>query len=444
MTPDRDSHVRKLLTTAVPAPDPAPHEDWNAVLERAGATPGVPRSRRLVWLGRAGAAVAVATAIFAAILLWPAAGQRSVLDRALAAIGDGPIIHVTYRFKKDYEYVDLKTGRKTRLYQEYEEWLDPSGALRTAYHVNGHLNFTVLAPGKNTLSGHQKETYSVILNGYRKALENGTAKLSAKTRFRGHDVYWVRFKGQKMLNVSNHKKRYYQVWALEVAIDAATYKPVYLYETINGRPQPVTGQAIVSVETLPSGSVDFTPTGTNHTGGVAVELGASPSNPINLEGKLDTRAPAKALGATPIWLGSSYRGQKLAFLQAGKVPWGFAPSSRPRDMRRYHTPALVFCYGSTAVEKMPGNNPDVVYCDYRAPHVLLQEALKPIPGFGWGWPHTAFNPGGTFTIPKGSMLVFPGGGQGLVIEHGIYISIEAGTEKAAITAARKLKLLRTP
>ena len=69
MTPDRDSYVRKLLTTAVPAPDPAPHEDWNAVLERAGATPGVPRSRRLVWLGRAGAAVAVATAIFAAILL---------------------------------------------------------------------------------------------------------------------------------------------------------------------------------------------------------------------------------------------------------------------------------------------------------------------------------------------------------------------------------------
>ena len=443
MTPDRDSHVRKLLTTALPAPDPAPHEDWNAVLERAGATPGVPRSRRLVWLGRAGAAVAVATAIFAAILLWPAVNQGSVLDRALAAIGDGPIIHVTYRFKKDYEYVDLKTGRKTRLYQEYEEWLGPSGALRTAYHVNGHLNFTVLAPGKNTLSGHEKETYSGILDGYRKALENGTAKLSAKTRFHGRDIYWVRFKGQKMLNVTNHKKRY-QVWALEVAINAATYKPVYLYETINGRPQPVTGQAIVSVETLPSGSVDFTPTGTNHTGGVAVEPGASPPNPINLEGKLDTRAPAKALGATPIWLGSSYRGQKLAFLHAGKVPWGFAPSSHPRDMRRYHTPALVFCYGSTAVEKMPGNNPDVVYCDYRALHVLLQEALKPIPGFGWGWPHTAFNPGGTFTIPKGSMLVFPGGGQGLVIEHGIYVSIEAGTEKAAITAARKLKLLRTP
>ena len=117
------------------------------------------------------------TSIFAAILLWPAANQGSVLDRALAAIGDGPIIHVTYRFKKDYEYVDLKTGRKTRLYQEYEEWLDPSGALRTAYHVNGHLVVTVRAPGKNTLSGHEKETYSGILDGYRKALENGSATL---------------------------------------------------------------------------------------------------------------------------------------------------------------------------------------------------------------------------------------------------------------------------
>ncbi|MGC9974139.1 MAG: hypothetical protein ABSC36_01950, partial [Gaiellaceae bacterium] len=429
MTPDRDSHIRKLLMTAVPTPDPAPHEDWNAVLERAGATHGVPRSRRLVWLGRSSAAVAVATAIFAAILLWPAANQGSVLDRALATIGDGPIIHVTYRFKKNYEYVDLETGRKTRLYQEYEEWLDPSGALRTIYRVNGHLNVTVLAPGTLPLSRHQKETYSGILNGYRKALENGTAKLSAKTRFHGRDIYWVRFKGQKMLNVSNHKKRY-QEWALEVAIDAATYKPVYLYETINGRPQPVTGQAIVSVETLPSGSVDFTPTPNNRAGGYLVESGGSPVNPVDLTAELNTGAPAKALGARPIWLGPNYRGLKLDFLRAGNVTWGFGPrSGHPSDLKLHHAPSVELCYGGASIAKVGyshGIYSTVTYCNYRRPYVLLKEAREPTPDFGWGWPRTTWNPdGGTFTIPKGSMVVFPGGGQGLVIEHGIYISIEA-------------------
>jgi hypothetical protein len=434
MTPEHDSQISALLLTAIPAPDASAYEDWYAVLDRAEVAPAARRAPRvrLTMFARAGVgAVTTAALVFAAILFWPSTGQPRVLDRALAAIGNGPIIHVTYRFKKDYEYVDLKTGRRTRPYQVYEEWLAPSGALRRAYHLNGRLEVTVSAPGKNTLSGHEKQTYSGILDGYRKALENGTATLSAKTRFQGRDIYWVRFKGQKMLNVSNHKSRY-QNWALEVAIDAATYRPVYLYETINGHPQPITGQEIVSVETLPSGSVDFTPTGKSHGGSLA--MGGSPVNPVDLTAELDTDAPTKALGATPIWLGQSYRGQKLAFLRTGKVTWGFAPSSvRPRDMKLHHTPAVELCYGSTAVTTISRNH-HATYCDYRGPHVLLQETLKPIPGFGWAvGPNSDIN-----TIPEGSLLVFSGGGSGLIIENRVYISINAESESAAVAAARAL------
>ena len=443
MTSERDPQISALLLEAIPAPDASAHKDWSAVLDRAEATARRTPHTRAIWFARAGVGMAaIAALVFAAILFWPSAGQPRVLDRALAAIGHGPIIHVTYRVKQDYAFVDLRTGRRTLVFAQHEEWLDPSGALRSAYRDSaGHLHITVHAPGKNALSGHQKQTYSGILDGYRKALENGSATLSAKTRFRGRDIYWVRFKGQKMDTVSNHKVRS-QVWALEVAIDAMTYRPVYLYETIDGRPQAVTGQEIVSVETLPSGSIDFTPTPKrDDTIGV---LGGSLQNPTDLTTELDTGAPAKALGAVPIWLGRSYYGQKLNFFRAGKVTWGFGPRSVGfRDMNLHHTPAIELCYGSTVVEKMPlgyGATKDVVNCSYRGSHVLLRETLEPVPDFGWAvGPNSAIN---TIPIPKGSLLVFLGGGRGLMIENGVHISIDAESEAAAIAAARALIPLR--
>jgi len=441
MTPKRDSQIQSLLSAVVPAPDAAPYKNWEAVLERAGAAKPRLRYWHSMAVRRGGIGLAfAAAAVFAAVLFWPSAGKHSILERALAAVGTKPIIHVTYRFKQDYAFVDLRTGRRTLVFAQHEEWLDPSGALRSAYRDSaGHLHITVHAPGKNALSGHQKQTYSGILDGYRKALENGSATLSAKTRFRGRDIYWVRFKGQKMDTVSNHKVRS-QVWALEVAIDAATYKPVYLYETIDGRPQQITGQEIVSVETLPSGSIDFTPTPKREdTIGV---LGGSLQNPTDLTTELDTGAPAKAVGAAPFWLGRSYNGQKLNFFRAGKVTWGFGPRSVGfHDMKLHHTPAIELCYGSTAVEKMPlgyGATKDVVNCSYRGSHVLLRETLEPVPDFGW-----AVGPNiNTIPIPKGSLLVFLGGGRGLMIENGVYISIDAESEAAAIAAARALIPLR--
>jgi hypothetical protein len=444
MTEERDSKIQELLAATIPAPDAAPHENWSAVLERAEAGRRRPRfslpgtgKRTGIGLGFA------AVAVFVAVLFWPSAGEHSIIDRALAAVGTKPIIHVTYRVKQDYAFINLSTGRRTLIFAQYEEWLAPSGALRSVYKdAGGRVHVTVLAPGKNTLSGHQRETYSGILDGYRKALENGTATLSAKTRFRGRDIYWVRFKGQRMLNVSNHTRRY-QDWALEVAIDAATFRPVYLYETINGRPQAITGQEIVSVETLPSGSVDFAPTPRRHGGAMAI--GSSLQHPINLAARTNTNAPARAFGAVPLWLGQSYGNRKLAYLNAGKVSWGFAPSSvRPRDMKLHHTPALELCYGKktvTVVRRYRGVVMDrAIGCEPRGARVLLQETTEPTPSFRW----PVGLDGGTglqIQIPAGSAMIFLGGTESLVVKHGVYVHIDAGSEAAAIEVARALKPL---
>lgn len=436
MTPKRDSQIQSLLSAAVPAPDAAPYKNWEAVLERAGAAKPRLRYWHSMAVRRGGIGLAfAAAAVFAVVLFWPSAGKHSILDRALAAVGNGPIIHVIYRNKQDYAFVDLRSGRRTLVFAQHEEWLDPSGALRSAYKDgNGRLHVFVHAPGKNALSGHERETYSGILDGYRKALENGTATLSAKIRFRGRDIYWVRFKGQRMLNVSNHKKRY-QDWALEVAIDAASYRPVYLYETINGRPQAITGQEIVSVETLPSGSVDFTPTPRQQP--EAVVFGGSVQNPIDLEKVASSNAPARALGATPLWLGRSYKSQKLAYLNAGKVTWGALKSP-------HHTRALELCYGTktvTVVRRYRGVVMNrATSCEPRKAHVLLQETTEPTASYRWPMGLTD-NTGLQIQIPEGSAMIFPGGSESYVVERGIYVHIDAGSEAAAIEAARALKPL---
>ncbi|MGA9761693.1 MAG: hypothetical protein WBQ14_04655 [Gaiellaceae bacterium] len=437
MTQERDPKIQELLAAANPAPEAAAYENWNAVLERAETSRRKLRVRfpRVSKRTGGGGLIFAAAAVFAAALLWPSAGKHSVLDRALAVVGDRPIIHVTYRVKQNYAFVDLRTGRRTLVFAQHEEWLDPSGALRSAYKDGtGHLHVTVLAPGKGTLSGHQRETYSGILDGYRKALENGSATLSAKTRFRGRDIYWVRFKGQRMLNVSGHKSRY-QDWALEVAIDATTFRPVYLYETINGRPQAVTGQEIVSVETLPSGSVDFTPT-PQHQPEVVV-LGGSVQKPIDLEKVTSTDAPARALGAEPLWLGRSYRNKKFAYLNAGTVTWGSIKSP-------HHTPAVELCYGMktvTVVRRYRGVVMNrAISCEPRNAHVLLQETTEPTASFRWPVGLTG-NTDLQIKIPEGSAMIYPGGSESYVVERGIYVHIDAGSEAAAIEAARALKPL---
>ena len=71
------------------------------------------RTHRRVFT-RAAVVVAVGAAALVAVLLWPSDGNRSpILERALAAIGDGPVLHVVTQVPSGQELVDLQTGRST-------------------------------------------------------------------------------------------------------------------------------------------------------------------------------------------------------------------------------------------------------------------------------------------------------------------------------------------
>src|SRR4029450_7211515 len=82
-----------------------------AVADAVGHTPRPARSSRRRVLARSAVVVAIAAVALIAVLLWPSGGQHtSVLDRALAAIGDDRVMHVVLRTPSGFQFVELPGG----------------------------------------------------------------------------------------------------------------------------------------------------------------------------------------------------------------------------------------------------------------------------------------------------------------------------------------------
>jgi len=81
-----------------------------------------------------------------------------------------------------------------------------------------------------------------------------------------------------------------------------------------------------------------------------------------------------------------------------------------------------------------------ISCEPRNAHVLLQETTEPTASFRWPVSLTG-NTGLQIKIPEGSAMISLGGSESYLVEWGIYVHIVAGSETAAIEAARALKPL---
>ncbi|MBA2516600.1 MAG: hypothetical protein H0V22_04695, partial [Solirubrobacterales bacterium] len=84
------------------------------------------------------AAAAIAVTVLAVFVVWPGDGP-SVVDSALAAVGDQPVIHsVVYRPAPDAAVVDVASGRESAARVELEFFFDvASRRLWTVTRRNG-------------------------------------------------------------------------------------------------------------------------------------------------------------------------------------------------------------------------------------------------------------------------------------------------------------------
>jgi hypothetical protein len=275
--------IRCLMLEAHPRPNPGPYIDWEDVLGRAGA-----RSRPRSWRRRRfGVLLAVAASAAALVLMGPFGGEKvGVLDRALAAVGSGQVVHavVEYSWPQDV-VVDLATGAERERVHRYEFWYDEQRQQLLHRSLTGGW-----VQIDHLISGAVGTRIDPVLAGfatrYREALASGEARVIGDTSVDGRPTKRIEFDPREGGAVE------------EVLVDAETYAPVSFQETYpGGRKSPVWRVATIE-------SVSYDPS-------IFREASAKPRLAVGEEKEarsISLDEAARALGAAPLWLGPSFAG----------------------------------------------------------------------------------------------------------------------------------------
>ncbi|HET8651303.1 MAG TPA: hypothetical protein VFM13_01900 [Gaiellaceae bacterium] len=275
--------------------EPEDHGDWERVLTDAGRA--TRRSRLVRFAVAALTAVGVAGAAVVASL--EDDRPSGIVDLALAAIGDGPVIHVITRGDWGGSLVDLSTGEVTPVHAENEIWLEPGRAARYVSRFGGKVTSDRVMSAAE-LSREVSTQLLDLADRYREALRTGRAKVVAEGSVEGRPVRWIRLGGEWSPSSEDGRSH---LRAEEVAVDATSFEPVYTRWTDDGRPVPGTGQLILKLENLQADEADLSgpraPRGPVAIGGAA--LGRT-------LGRADL---ARALDGRALWLGSVHDGLPL-------------------------------------------------------------------------------------------------------------------------------------
>jgi hypothetical protein len=284
-----DTRIAALLDELTPTYDDR-HGDW----ERVTADARSPRHRVTVPWARAAVLAGAVAAAAALVLAWPFGDQHgSVLDRALAAVGDGPVLHTVLRGEWGGTLVDLTSGRRTAVYGNDEVWFDTeSGQVHSIRRLGGVVQ-------EDWLGKPVKQTAVLAALGreYRHALESGTAHVAGDDTIDGEPVAWVTIHSELVPGPSGRITK----WAQQVAVSQRTYKPVALRETRDGRPSRGMLQRVLELQMVARDPADFV---TSRPSRVGTAFNRS-RDEIRLE------QASTVLGGTPLWVGHDHDGLPL-------------------------------------------------------------------------------------------------------------------------------------
>jgi hypothetical protein len=381
--------------------------EWERVVADAGRS----RTKRLS-LVLPFVAAAAAVAILA--LAWPFGSERSrgVLDRALAAIGEGPVLHIVYRGEWGPTRVDLSSGDVTAVVAESEVWYDPKRGVNHIDRLDGEIQREHLTPVRE-LSVRQVEQYVALADNYQAALQAGKARVVAPGRVGDREVWWIRTRSEWLPDSSDGRNH---LFAEEVAVDRETYEPVYARSTRDGRAPPGVGAAIVKLERLEAGSGDFEVDKSTRSG-VGFMLGAGYGRLLE-RGEFST-----AVGGTAFWLGPSFDGKPLADAREF-----FVQRRKNRDDQWQKTRGLYLFYG-----KLRRRNGVPLRALARR-KVELEQFREP-PRFWIDWPNARVVRDGAILISSRS---------GVVLRDGTYVLIRAESVQEILGAATALRAVGDP
>lgn len=449
-----DTRVAELLDELTPRYDDRAG-DWERVAAEARVRRG--RCMQASWRPRLAAIAAAVAAVAAVVLVWPfQAEQTGVLDRALAAIGEGPVLHAVLRGSWGGTLVDLESGKRSPVHGENEVWYDTEGG-----RVHSVSRLGDVVQHDQVYEPREPPPELVALGrDYRRALAAGTARVAGEATVGGEAVTWVTIRSERLPDVADGKDH---EWAQQVAVSRRTSKPVALRETRDGEPGPGTTQRVLDLELLAAGEGDFTASTERNLDGTVFRQGREP---IALDQAHAT------LGRTPVWLGRDYGGLPLAqafkettssgrrsevevtgaeakaalecrTLRGGeaarcirRVAAGSSLAVRPDGVFRTDGPvvwsdeltALVLFYGSVGDD--PSTSREDVMPLYDGPHLTITQTTERSP---------LQRGTGTFLPPEGSVFVAAGARIGVLQVDGLLVTIEAAGEEAILAAARALE-----
>jgi hypothetical protein len=365
--------------------------DWDEVLRRAATAP----RWRSSWPLR-GAIAAGAIASVALVLLAPWKSESGLVDRALAAIGKGRIVHVVVRVNPQGTAIDLASGRRARIYVDIEQWYEPGVGLRQkVLRSNGSLEPGSL-PFMPRVSAQYAQALRGFTTGYRTALRHGDAYVAGKATLFARPVHWIRFrKGAAKAGV-------------EVAIDASTYRPLYVRETTDGRVTPGSGSQILAIDTSTPIPNSLPPE-------------PEPNDPptmfgIERTGRLTLEKAASSLRGSALWLGRNHAGLPLAWVGGLEYSQGRV-KHWSQIKQRWHGLELVY-----------GDIDNFGFPVRTRPYIRIEEQTQP-----------GASPGGF--VPEGTLVSY--GRWGLARKAGLYVYIVAPNEELLLGAAKALLPIRS-
>jgi hypothetical protein len=368
--------------------------DWNDVLQRAERSP---RSSRWA-LPTALAAGAVAGLILLLVAPWDSG--TGIVERARAAVGDGPVVHFVLRSKIEGRLVPLEGElREQRVFDETEIWWDPSRGFHEVARFGG-------APYVDALrrSRPRPDVPSGFVAGYREALESGQAKAAGDDEIGRIKVTWLRIRIGGV--------------TLEVAVNRNSGDPVRVKYTPGGNAAVTQEQDVVLAESLPAGVGDFSAERLPDSG---LPLGGRSGSVAREDKPVGAKGAAAVLGQAPLWLGREHDGAPYKGFFRTWVQ--FAEAQEPRFIgvdAQYGTPA-----------PPPGFAPS----GSTSPWTLVSQrrSLEPVVDLDAQrvWPATR----------PGFVLVYKGRNpfsrtSGYFKRGGLYVTITASSRDRIISAAR--------
>jgi hypothetical protein len=393
--------LSRTLDVLVPPLDAEP-DGWDEVLRRATLQPPRRRPRRRAL------AIALATlgALCAVVLIDPFGGgdRDGVLDRALAAVGDGPVIRVVSETQVGGTLVELDGERRTEIRATREVLYDPERGMRWTVRLRGVV-LEDYGVRRGKALGYAGDALRAFTRDYREALRSGRAHVLREEDVEGNPVYWIRVPlGPKNPNARTPCRPYR--FCQDVAISRETYEPLYLSITPPGyRPRIL--DRILTIDSLPAGSGEIPGKATNVLPGFRF---------LPRHHDIDRSEATRILGEELAWPGPRLAGLRLERIDAvGIRPYVFTKEMRrPRQGPRERVIRLVFSRGRD--------------------RLIVNQARRPRRALSMGRAPARLTTPRGYAPPPGWALLTGGGHQAILRRHGLVISVLA-TRKELVPKA---------